>query len=112
MIEAAMGGEKFTLPAGCYVNCEKCGFKNVMMAMPSTIDKTGVHFCAPTGTEDELAALNKSYEHLCKMRDEIIALGIIPEVSEWRIKGRIRKADLQKPYLSTSHHQKASPPNS
>lgn len=46
-------------------------------------DKTGVHFCAPTGTEDELAALNKSYEHLCKMRDEIIALGIIPEVSEW-----------------------------
>ena len=34
-------------------------------------------------TEEELAALNKSYEHLCKMRDEIIALGIIPEVSEW-----------------------------
>ena len=83
MIEAAMGGKEFTLPAGCYVNCDKCGFKNVMMAMPSTIDKTGVHFCAPTGTEDELAALNKSYEHLCKMRDEIIALGIIPEVSEW-----------------------------
>ena len=23
MIEAAMGGEKFTLPAGCYVNDEK-----------------------------------------------------------------------------------------
>ena len=83
MIEAAMGGKEFTLPAGCYVNCDKCGFKNVMMAMPSTIDKTGVHFCAPTGTEEELAALNKSYEHLCKMRDEIIALGIIPEVSEW-----------------------------
>lgn len=83
MIEAAMGGKEFTLPAGCYVNCDKCGFKNVMMAMPSTIDKTGVHFCAPKGTEEELAALNKSYEHLCKMRDEIIALGIIPEVSEW-----------------------------
>ena len=83
MIEGAMGGTPFTWPAGCYVSCDKCGFKNVMMAMPSTIDKTGVHFCAPTGTEEELAALNKSYEHLCKMRDEIIALGIIPEVSEW-----------------------------
>lgn len=31
MIEAAMGGEKFTLPAGCFVKCDKCGFKNVMM---------------------------------------------------------------------------------
>lgn len=39
MIEAAMGGEKFTLPAGCYVNNDKLGFKNVMMAMPTTIDK-------------------------------------------------------------------------
>lgn len=57
MIEAAMGGEKFTLPAGCYVNHDKLGFKNVMMAMPTTIDKTGVHFTEPTGTEEELASL-------------------------------------------------------
>ena len=83
MIEAAMGGETFTLPAGCYVNCDKCGFKNVMMAMPTTIDATGVHFTAPTGTPEEMADLQKSYEHLCKMRDEIISLGIIPPVSEW-----------------------------
>ena len=84
MIEAAMGGEKFTLPAGCYVNCDKCGFKNVMMAMPTTIDKTGVHFTEPTGTEEELASLQKSYEHLCKMRDEIVELGIVPPVAEWK----------------------------
>ena len=84
MIEAAMGGEKFTLPAGCYVNCDKCGFKNVMMAMPSTIDKTGVHFVEPAGTEEEMASLAKSYEHLCKMRDEIVELGIVPPVAEWK----------------------------
>ena len=78
-----MGGKPFTLPAGRYVNCDKCGYKNVMMAMPSTIDKTGVHFTQPTGTEEEIASLNKSYEHLCKMRDEIIELGIVPAVSEW-----------------------------
>ena len=47
-----------------------------MMAMPTTIDKTGVHFTEPTGTEEELASLQKSYEHLCKMRDEIVELGI------------------------------------
>jgi len=84
MIEAAMGGETFIWPAGCYVNCDKCGFKNVMMAMPSTIDATGVHFTAPEGTEKEMADLKASYEHLCKMRDEIIELGIIPAVSDWK----------------------------
>ena len=36
-----------------------------------------------TGTEEEMAALNKSYEHLCKMRDEIVELGIVPPVAEW-----------------------------
>lgn len=82
MIQAAMGGDKFTLPAGCYVNNEK--FKNVMMAMPTTIDKTGVHFAEPTGTPEELAALEASYEHLCKMREEIIELGIVPAVDQWK----------------------------
>ena len=83
MIEAAMGGEKFEWPAGCYVDCDKCGYKNVMMAMPSVIDAAGVHFSAPKGTADEMAALQASYEHLCKMRDEIVGLGIIPEVKDW-----------------------------
>ncbi|MBR6287575.1 MAG: malate dehydrogenase [Bacteroidaceae bacterium] len=84
MIEGAMGGEKFTLPAGCYVNCEEIGVKNVMMAMPTTIDATGVHFTAPKGTAEEMAALQSSYEHLQKMRDEIIGLGIIPAVADWK----------------------------
>ena len=82
MIEAAMGGEKFTWPAGTYVNDAK--FQNVMMAMPTVIDATGVHFCEPEGTAEELAALEASYEHLCKMRDEIVELGIVPPVSEWK----------------------------
>ena len=83
MIEAAMGGEKFTWPAGCYVNCDKIGFKNVMMAMPTVIDADGVHYTAPKGTPEEMAALQASYEHLCKMRDEIISLGIVPAVADW-----------------------------
>ncbi len=83
MIEGAMGGEKFTWPAGCYVNCDKCGMKNVMMAMPSVIDATGVHFTAPEGTEEEMAALKQSYAHLQKMVAEIVSLGIIPEVEKW-----------------------------
>ena len=84
MIEAAMGGDKFTWPAGCYVNCDKCGYKNVMMAMPSVIDASGVHFSEPQGTEQEMADLKASYEHLCKMREEIINLGIIPAIEDWK----------------------------
>ncbi|MBQ9547688.1 MAG: malate dehydrogenase [Bacteroidales bacterium] len=82
MIEAAMGGAPFTWPAGCYV--KDGAYKGVMMAMPSVIDKSGAHFSAPEGTAEEMAGLQRSYEHLCKMRDEIIDLGIIPPVAEWK----------------------------
>ncbi len=82
MIEGAMGGEEFTLPAGCYVSGGK--YQNVMMAMPTVIDKTGVHYTDPKGTADEMAALDASYAHLQKMRDEIISLGIIPAVADWK----------------------------
>ena len=81
MIEGAMGGTPFTLPAGCYVNTPQ--YKNVMMAMPTTIDATGVHFTDPKGTAEEMAALDASYAHLSKMRDELVTLEIIPEVAKW-----------------------------
>ncbi len=81
MIAAAMGGKKFEWPAGCYVKSEK--YKNVMMAMPTVIDKTGVHYSDLDGTVEEMQALEASYEHLCKMRDEIIELNIIPPIDQW-----------------------------
>ncbi len=84
MIEAAMGGEKFTWPAGCYVNCDTCGYKNVFMAMPTVIDAEGVHYVKPEGTAQEMADLQTSYEHLIKMREEIINLGIVPAVEDWK----------------------------
>lgn len=81
MMEAAMGGEKFNYPAGVYLNNEK--YNHIMMAMPTTINTDGIHFTEPEGTEEELAALDKSYKHLCDMRKELVDLDIIPEVSEW-----------------------------
>lgn len=82
MIAAAMGGRKFEWPAGCYVDNET--YHNVMMAMPTVIDADGVHYVEPQGTEEEVAALDASYGHLCKMRDEIITLGIIPAIADWK----------------------------
>jgi len=31
-----------------------------------------------------MAAFKASYEHLCNMREEIVGLGIIPAVSDWK----------------------------
>ena len=84
MIEAAMGGQEFRWPAGCYVNAPELGFTNVMMAMPTVIDKDGVRYTAPEGTAQEMADLKASYEHLCKMRDEIVSLGIVPAIQDWK----------------------------
>ena len=81
MIRSAMGGEAFRWPAGTFVNNEK--YKCIMMAMKTTLDVTGCHFEVPTGTADEVASLDASYEHLCKMRDELVTLNIVPPVSEW-----------------------------
>jgi malate dehydrogenase len=54
-----------------------------MMAMETTINKDGVSFRQVDGTPEENAALEKSYQHLCALRDEVISLGIMPPVSEW-----------------------------
>lgn len=81
MIAAAMGGPSFRWPAGVYVNDAK--FQHIMMAMETTIDKNGVSFRPVDGTPKENAELEKSYEHLCKLRDEVIELGIMPPISEW-----------------------------
>ena len=53
------------------------------MAMKTTLDTTGAHYEMPQGTAEENAKLDASYEHLCKMRDELVTLNIVPETSEW-----------------------------
>ncbi len=81
MMRAAMGGEKFRWPVGTYVKTDK--YDHIMMAMNTTLDTDGCHYTMPEGTEEEIASLDASYVHLCKMRDELVTLNIIPQVSEW-----------------------------
>lgn len=81
MIAAAMGGASFRWPAGTYVTTE--GFDHIMMAMEVQITKNGCTYTDVKGTPEEMAELKKSYEHLCKMRDEVIEMGVMPPVSEW-----------------------------
>ena len=81
MIAAAMGGPAFKWPAGVYVNDDK--FHNIMMAMETTITKDGATFKPVTGTAKEQQELEESYKHLCTLRDEVIALGIMPPIEKW-----------------------------
>ena len=81
MIRSVMGGEKFAWPAGTYVSTDK--YNHIMMAMRTTLDTTGCHYEVPQGTAEENAKLDASYEHLCKMRDELVTLNIVPPISEW-----------------------------
>ena len=81
MIAAAMGGEAFRWPAGVYVHSE--GFNHIMMAMETSITKDGVHYNAVKGSAEEMKTLEESYKHLCQLRDEVIAMGVLPPVKEW-----------------------------
>ncbi len=81
MIRAAMGGEAFRWPSGCYVSSQ--GFDHIMMAMETTITKDGVTYSEIKGTDAEKAELQSSYKHLCDLRDQVIAMGVLPAVDQW-----------------------------
>ena len=81
MIRAVMGGEAFRWPAGTYVCNEK--YNHIMMAMDTKLGTDGCTYQMPKGTPEEMAKLDQSYEHLCKMRDELVTLNIVPPISEW-----------------------------
>lgn len=81
MMAAAMGGAEFRWPAGCYVASEK--YHHIMMAMPSRITNDGVYTKIVTGTPSEMADLDKSYAHLCALRDQVIGMGVLPAIEKW-----------------------------
>ena len=81
MIRAVMGGEPFKYPAGTYVKTDK--YDHIMMAMDTNLDQNGCTFKVPTGTPEEIAKLDASYQHLCKMRDELVTLNIVPPIEKW-----------------------------
>lgn len=82
MIAAAMGGKPFRWPAGRYVNNAR--YQHIMMAVETVISRDGA-VCTPLhGTEQEMAELDRSYQHLCTLRDEVISLGIMPPIDKWK----------------------------
>ena len=82
MVAAAMGGKPFNWPVGTYVN--NGTYNHIMMAMETTVDKNGVTVHPVGGTPEERKELDQSYNHLCKLRDEVISLGVLPPIKDWK----------------------------
>lgn len=82
MIAAAMGGKEFHWPAGTYIN--DGDFRHILMAMNTIIKSDGISIQEMKGTPEEFAELQESYKHLCNLRNEVIEMGIIPDVDRWK----------------------------
>jgi len=83
MLKGVLEGKGYPWPCGVYVDSPAVGFEKILMAMETRVDGDGVHWEMPKGTDEELAALKASYEHLTKLRDETIGMGSLPPTSEW-----------------------------
>ncbi len=81
MIAAAMGGKPFRWPVGTYVHSGE--YNHIMMAMETNINHNGVTYHLVDGTPVEKKELDQSYHHLCELRDEVIAMGVLPPIDKW-----------------------------
>ncbi len=75
-------GQPYEWPCGAYVDGE--GFNHIMMAMPTTLSSEGVSWSMPEATPEDLQSLRDSYKHLVALRDQIVADGILPPLSQWK----------------------------
>jgi malate dehydrogenase len=82
MLRGRIRGTGYPWPCGAYF--AEGEFANVMMAADTTFTEDGVVGSIPAGDDEDMAALRTSYQHVAKLRDEVIAAGILPPVSEWK----------------------------
>jgi malate dehydrogenase len=82
MLRGRIQNGGYPWPCGFYF--KDGSYANVMMAAETRFTPDGLVGTIPQGDEEDMAALQTSYGHLCKLRDEVIAAGILPPVSEWR----------------------------
>jgi malate dehydrogenase len=81
MLRGRIRGGGYPWPCGVYFR--EGEFANVMMAADVEFTPDGLRPLAPEGDAEDMAALRESYEHLCKLRDQVIGFGILPPVDRW-----------------------------
>jgi malate dehydrogenase len=81
MLRARLECSDYPWPCGAYFGDGP--YAGVMMAAPVSFSTQGMIASVPQGDAEDTAALAESYRHLCALRDEVIAAGVLPPVSEW-----------------------------
>jgi len=82
MLRGRINNGGYPWPCGYYFSSGP--YANVMMAADTQFTPDGLVGTIPEGDAEDMAALQTSYGHLVKLRDEVIAAGILPPVSEWK----------------------------
>lgn len=82
MLRGRIRGGGYEWPCGVYF---KDGpYAGVMMAADVQFTAAGLVGSIPEADAEDRAALQDSYIHLCKLRDEVIGAGILPPLHRWR----------------------------
>lgn len=82
MLRGRIQSGGYPWPCGVYFGSSD--YANVMMAADVDFGPDGLIPRTPEGDAEDIATLRDSYQHLCKMRDEIIGIGLLPPVANWR----------------------------
>jgi malate dehydrogenase len=82
MLRGRIENGGYPWPCGVYFG--EGPYPNVMMAADCQFTPQGLTGRIPLGDAEDMAALHQSYQHVAKLRDEVIAAGILPPVSEWK----------------------------
>lgn len=82
MLRGRIRGGGYDWPCGAYFS--EGEFAHVMMAADVAWTQDGLAGSIPAGDAEDMAALRESYQHLCKLRDEVIAAGQLPRVDQWK----------------------------
>jgi len=82
MLRGRINNGGYPWPCGVYF--KEGPYAGVMMAADAQFTADGLVGSVPEGDAEDMAALRDSYVHLCNLRDEVIAAGILPPVSQWR----------------------------
>ena len=82
MLRGFIQGGGYEWPCGVYF--PDGPYANVMMAGDVDFTKDGLKGRIPEGEADDIAALQESYAHLCKLRDEVIGMGTLPPLDQWK----------------------------
>jgi malate dehydrogenase len=88
MVKAVIDGRGYPWPSGTFVDAAKQGLDKTMMAMETRLDREGVHWEMPQGTPEEIEALRASGQHLAKLRDEVVSMGLLPPPAQWNVPPR------------------------